>query len=199
MAKVVDKEEKRHNIAISCRDLLLDNGIENLTISEIAGTAGVGKGTIYEYFENKDDIVFEIIRTFLSEYQGKMAGLVNAEIPTRQKLFEFFDSFFSSEHAKRHMGLYKEFISISMTRGTDDMLSFNEVNRGKFVTILNKILEEGIAKGEISEQFRNAASSLVVFNSGLVIHSRFNNFDVHSELNKFLDMLFGESRQGEEK
>ena len=47
MAIVVDKEKKRSDIASACKDLLLEHGISNLTISQIAQTAGVGKGTIY--------------------------------------------------------------------------------------------------------------------------------------------------------
>ncbi len=61
MAIIVNKEEKRRNIALACRELLLKHGINSLTIAQIAKTAGVGKGTMYEYFENKEDIVFEII------------------------------------------------------------------------------------------------------------------------------------------
>ena len=56
MAIIVDKEKKRSDIACSCMEILLQYGIKNLTISQIAKTAGVGKGTIYEYFENKEDI-----------------------------------------------------------------------------------------------------------------------------------------------
>ncbi len=196
MAKIVDKEKKRHNIALACRDLLLDEGIENLTVSQIAQTAGIGKGTIYEYFENKDDIVFEIIRTFLSEYQAKLESLVKTQMSTRDKLFEFFNTLFSSEHAIRHLALYKEFLSITLTRATEDMLKFNQENRGKFIALLNKILDEGVAKEEISPKFKDAANSMVVFNSGLVIDSRLEDFDIHKELNRFLDLLFYETSRG---
>ena len=87
MAIIVNKEEKRTNIALSCRELLLEYGINSLTISQIAKTAGVGKGTIYEYFENKEDIVFEIIRTFIAEHEKKLLELVEASITTKEKLF----------------------------------------------------------------------------------------------------------------
>ena len=90
MAIIVNKEEKRRNIALSCRELLLENGINSLTISQIAQTAGVGKGTIYEYFENKEDIVFEIITTFIAEHEKKLLELVLETTTTKEKLFHFF-------------------------------------------------------------------------------------------------------------
>ena len=65
MAIIVNKEEKRRAIALACSELLLEHGINDLTISQIAETAGVGKGTIYEYFENKEDIVFDDVDAVL--------------------------------------------------------------------------------------------------------------------------------------
>jgi len=71
MAIIVDKREKRRNIALACQELLVENGINHITVAQIAKTAGVGKGTVYEYFENKEDIVFEIITTFVVEYEAR--------------------------------------------------------------------------------------------------------------------------------
>ncbi len=58
--KVVDKEQRRKEIALSCLDLIHDVGIKKLTVSQVAQTAGIGKGTIYEYFENKEDIFLRL-------------------------------------------------------------------------------------------------------------------------------------------
>lgn len=53
MAIIVDKDKKRRDIAIACTELLLEKGLKNLTVAEIAKTAGIGKGTVYEYFSKK--------------------------------------------------------------------------------------------------------------------------------------------------
>ena len=60
MPKIVDKEQKRREIALSCSNLIHEIGIRKLTVAQVAKTAGIGKGTIYEYFENKDDIVLKL-------------------------------------------------------------------------------------------------------------------------------------------
>ena len=57
--RVVDKEQRRKEIAIASLDLIHDIGIRKMTVAQVAIAAGIGKGTIYEYFENKDDIIFE--------------------------------------------------------------------------------------------------------------------------------------------
>ena len=50
--KEENARQKRKDIALACKELFFQNGISNLTISKIATTAGVGKGTIYDYFKN---------------------------------------------------------------------------------------------------------------------------------------------------
>jgi TetR/AcrR family acrAB operon transcriptional repressor len=50
MAIKVDKDKKRRDIAVACTELLLEKGIKDLTITEIAKTAGIGKGTVYLSF-----------------------------------------------------------------------------------------------------------------------------------------------------
>ncbi len=71
MPKIVNKEERRREIALSCSDLIHEVGIKKLTVSQAAKTAGIGKGTIYEYFENKEDIIFEIINIHIDKYHDE--------------------------------------------------------------------------------------------------------------------------------
>jgi AcrR family transcriptional regulator len=52
LAIIVDKFKKRREIALSCKKLLLNKGIKKVTVAEIAKTAKVAKGSIYDYFEN---------------------------------------------------------------------------------------------------------------------------------------------------
>ena len=67
MAKIVDKIQKRKDIALACKSLFVEKSIQDLTISKIAQTAGIGKGSLYDYFENKEDIVFELIEILIEQ------------------------------------------------------------------------------------------------------------------------------------
>jgi len=189
MAIIVNKEEKRRNIALSCRELLLEHGINSLTISQIAKTAGVGKGTIYEYFENKEDIVFEIITTFIAEHEKKLLQLVEASTTTKEKLFYFFYLLFEDELARKQLKVYKEFLAISLISEPEEMLDFSQQCHEKFAIILNKISEEGKIRGEIAKDKQISVSSLMLFATGLVVDSRLSGCDVKKEINMFLDML----------
>jgi AcrR family transcriptional regulator len=189
VAIIVNKEEKRRNIALSCRELLLEHGIDNLTISQIAKSAGVGKGTIYEYFENKEDIVFEIITTFVVEYEKRFEEISLERMPLREKLFHFFNLLFENETARKHLILYKEFLAISLMRESEEMLAFSEACRVKFIAILERILQEGRERGELPPGSHISASSLLLFGTGLVVDSRLRAVDVTQEIDLFLTML----------
>lgn len=189
MPIVVNKEEKRRNIALSCRELLLEHGINSLTISQIAKTAGVGKGTVYEYFENKEDIVFEIITTFIVEHEKKLLELIEVPVTTKEKLYQFFYLLFENEMARRQLKVYKEFLAISLTSEPEEMLIFSEQCREKFHMILKQILDAGKKTGEIAEDREISESSLMLFATGLVVDSRMESCDVGTEINRFLEML----------
>lgn len=189
MAIIVNKEEKRRNIALSCRELLLEHGINSLTISQIAQTAGVGKGTIYEYFENKEDIVFEIITTFIAVHEKRLLALVTEPSRTKEKLFHFFYLLFEDELARKQLKVYKEFLAISLTNEPEVMLIFREECRSKFTTILNQILASGKASGEIEDSMPISASSLTLFATGLIVDSHLESCDIKKEINLFLDMI----------
>lgn len=190
MAIIVDKEKKRSDIACSCMGILLNHGIKNLTISQIAKTAGVGKGTIYEYFENKEDIVFEIITMFIAEYEKKLLEIIDLNISTKDKLFHFFYLLHEDENGNKQLNIYREFLAISMTSGTQEMVDFTINCRETFIGILNQIVKEGIMKGEILTETQNIVSALVTFELGLAVETHTATLDAKSEITNFLDALF---------
>ncbi len=190
MAIIVNKEEKRSNIACSCKEILLKHGIKNLTISQIAKTAGVGKGTIYEYFENKEDIVFEIITMFIVAHEKKLQEITDQNISTKDKLFHFFYLMHEDENSNKQLNIYREFLAISMTNGTQEMVDFNIKCREKFTDILDQIVKEGITKGEICTESQEMVSALLTFKLGLVIEIHTAALDPKDEITRFLDALF---------
>ena len=190
MAIIVDKEKKRSDIACSCKDILLEHGIKNLTISQIAKTAGVGKGTIYEYFENKEDIVFEIITMFIVEHEEKLQEITDQNISTKDKLFHYFYMIHEDENSHKQLNIYREFLAISMTNGTQEMVDFNVKCREKFTDILEQIIKDGISKGEIRRESQDMVSALLTFKLGLVIETHTAALDPKYEITHFLDALF---------
>lgn len=199
MAIIVNKEEKRRTIAQSCSELLLENGIDNLTIAQIAQSAGIGKGTVYEYFENKEDIVFEIITLLMMEFERRALEQIRSVASTKEKLQLFLGLMFEDEFDRRHLGLYQEYLAISLVQGTPQMMEFSLRCREKFSHILGDILEQGVVKGEICEASRGLISSLILFGRGVVVDSKVTGVEAKTEIAQFLDTLFELIKIEEEK
>lgn len=56
-----NKSEKYHKILDSAGAVFAEFGFYKATISQIAAEAGVADGTLYLYFKNKDDILYQFI------------------------------------------------------------------------------------------------------------------------------------------
>ena len=50
----------RELLLAAARDIIAENGAEALNIRVLASRAGIATGTIYNYFENKDDILLSL-------------------------------------------------------------------------------------------------------------------------------------------
>jgi len=142
MAKIVDKKQKRKEIALSCKDILLNKGFKNITVSELAKAANIGKGTIYEYFENKEDIVFEIIKIYIEEYNKTLLKKINSVDDILEKLLIFFEFFYKESD---EIKFYKEFLAISLISPTQRMKEFKGEVRKIYLDILSKIVDKDIA------------------------------------------------------
>ena len=138
MAKMVNKEEKRKQIALDCKDLFLQKGIKKITVSELANAAGIGKGTIYEYFSNKEDIVFEILNILSEEYYERML-LQMQNKTTLEKLNIFFEFFVTKKDDL--IKIYKEFLAINLSE-EQKFIEFHSFLKETYLSLLKEIVED---------------------------------------------------------
>ena len=190
--KVVDKESRRKEIALSSLDLIHEVGIKKLTVAQVAKTAGIGKGTIYEYFENKDDIVFEIINMHIDEHHKQFLEAVKTLESTKEKIFLCFKFVFddSIENMKNFNG-YREYLSIVLSDENEDMCEFNTSCDEFFDFQLRKIIQEAINKNELIPEAINFVEGFLVFEKGLALSKMSEkNFDAKKVGESFINNLW---------
>ncbi len=77
--KIVDKEKRKEEIALATLEVFAEKGFEATSMSQIAKIVGIGKGTIYEYFESKEEVILSAIKawveTIQSEVERQMEGI----------------------------------------------------------------------------------------------------------------------------
>jgi len=190
MPIVVNKEEKRRSIALDSKSLLLEHGIKNITISKIAECAGVGKGTIYEYFNNKEDIVFEIISVFIAEHEKRLYELINEDISTKDKIKRSLSLLYSDAYYEKQLSIYREFLAISLTSNVDEMIEFSRACRERFLTILDQIIDEAVIKKEIKAEARGLVGMLHTYSIGMVVESKVDGLDAKVHIDQFVEAFF---------
>jgi AcrR family transcriptional regulator len=61
MPKIVDRAEMQHGILDAAMQVYVKKGYHAATIADVAEAAGLGKGTLYLYFKNKDAIAISMV------------------------------------------------------------------------------------------------------------------------------------------
>ncbi len=85
----VAQSDVRRKILDAAEERLWHYGFKKTTIDEIAADAGVGKGTVYLYFDSKEDIALAIMAHFKAESIERLQEIVRApEKDPVQKLKE---------------------------------------------------------------------------------------------------------------
>ena len=188
----VNKEEKRREVALACFDLIHDGGMKKLTVAQVAKTAGIGKGTVYEYFENKEDIIFEIINIHIEEHHEVFLKAVKDIKTIREKIFLFFDFVLNdSKENMEHFKGYKEYLSVLLAEENENMFNFNGKCNLFFHNQLQLIIEDGIKNNELKPEARNFIDGLMVFEKGLVLMKMSDKeFDTKSSCEKFINNFF---------
>ncbi len=72
--------QTRQAILNAAQVRFLHYGFKKTTIDEIAQDAGVGKGTVYLYFDGKDEILLTIVRTVKRNVTEQMAAIAGSPI-----------------------------------------------------------------------------------------------------------------------
>lgn len=70
---------KAHRILDATRELLLRRGSRAVTISEVARLARIGKGTVYLYWETKEDLLVELFARDFLALLDEVVATVTAE------------------------------------------------------------------------------------------------------------------------
>ena len=65
---IVDKELKKQDILVAALKVFARQGIAKTKMIDIAIEAGIGKGTIYEYFRSKEEVIRESFQAFLQNW-----------------------------------------------------------------------------------------------------------------------------------
>lgn len=147
--KIVNKQEKREKILRAAHKVFSDRGIADFKMIDIARAAGIGKGTIYEYFSSKEEIITGCFDVFMHDFGDILISGLGEKSNPDEKIKEFFRLSFQyfSKHQEA-MGVLFDFWAAAIPRkhGTPLILTI-EKEYYEFQNFISAILEDGIKRG----------------------------------------------------
>lgn len=81
-----DSQNKRHHILQAAYVVFSRKGYHRATVDEIIALADTGKGTVYNYFVNKEQLFYTLIKECSTPFQIILEGIVNSSEPPFQKV-----------------------------------------------------------------------------------------------------------------
>ncbi|HYJ78119.1 MAG TPA: TetR/AcrR family transcriptional regulator [Longimicrobiaceae bacterium] len=94
------KEARRRAILDSAVRVFAEHGFFAARIRDIAAGAGVAEGTIYLYFEGKDDLLLTAFREKVAEFVASVREVLDSEGPFEARLARFIELQFASIEAQ---------------------------------------------------------------------------------------------------
>ncbi|MGH9583221.1 MAG: TetR/AcrR family transcriptional regulator, partial [Bryobacteraceae bacterium] len=105
----------RDRIISAAIGIFSERTIEQATVDEIAAAADVGKGTIYNYFQSKEDIVVAFLVGIERQVQGRVGRFASAKGSLQQILVSFLQ--FQLKLKRPHYQFVRVFLAQMFARG----------------------------------------------------------------------------------
>src|SRR5205085_3556881 len=94
------KEARRRAILESAVRVFAEHGFFAARIRDIAAGAGVAEGTIYLYFDGKDDLLLTAFRDKVAEFVASVRDVLPSHAPFEERLSRFIRLQFESIQAE---------------------------------------------------------------------------------------------------
>ena len=147
-----EKENKKNTILKAARKLFFDRGFKFVTVDSIAAKAGVSKGSIYLYFDSKEEIYAQVLITDNIELNKDIKIFSTKEAPAAELLLEFSQIYIN--YFLDHNELFR--ILMTFMLQTEQMNLTQEQNTELIQTtndnikVISTIIQKGIDSGEFA-------------------------------------------------
>ena len=145
----MERDEKKKQIMRAVEQLVDGRKLSEITLDEVIQAAKIGKGTIYHYFENKEELFFEVAASGFDE----LCTILEQKVPNNVSFTEKLNKAYF--HIIRFFADRRQLLQIMQTCSSYAYWAngrFRErwiSRRRKLMNALSNILSEGVAEGVI--------------------------------------------------
>ena len=147
-----EKDSRKKLILKSARTLFFKKGFNNVTVDEIAKSSELGKGSIYLYFNSKEEIYAQILLNDIEDFNQQVSVLLNKKKIAADLLVEFsniyVDFFFNDGELFRILMTYM--LQPAKMNLTEKLNSQILTANARSIDVIGKILKLGVSSKEFS-------------------------------------------------
>lgn len=190
--KVPDKRERILDAALRT---FAEHGFYNAKVSQVARAAGVADGTIYLYFQNKDDLLISLFEDRMEWLIRRLEeGLANAggDVPTRLRRLIHEHLRLAAENPA-----LAEFITVELRQSSKFVKEYGNPKFQEYLKILRDLIEEGQKDGTIRSHLDARMVVRAIFGAldemllTLTLASRRSPIDIDRAGNDLADLFLG--------
>jgi AcrR family transcriptional regulator len=186
---------KKELIVEAAAQVFARNGYSNAAVADIARRANIGKGTVYEYFQSKEDLFFAVFEWFQKKTEkAAVVGISDLGGGATDRLKALNDSLMAMwDEIKDVFSLVMEFWAASSSAQMRRRLksAFRQLY-GDYRRIVSALIQDGIKSGEFRSDVKPEplAAALVGTWDALFLQAWFDeSFDPAATAKDFMDTV----------
>ena len=137
-------DNKRRQILATAAEMFAQQQYHKVRLDDVAAAAGVGKGTLYVYFQSKEDLYFTIIYESLVRLMTRLRSELAADHSGAvHRLRTIVDALV--DHAYQHPQFFELVKTIGVPTGKWEM------HREEMFNVVEQTIRAGVASGEFRD------------------------------------------------
>ncbi len=137
---------KKKLIIDAAKIIFFDKGFENSTMEDIAHKAGYSKGSLYSYFNSKNEICFTIVNDYFSKIVDFIQEIAQRDTSGLKKIVSIKEAFLQDyAQNSQFCNIYETFkYHRSQCTEIQDEISINESYNERIKELIIQIIRSGI-------------------------------------------------------
>jgi len=162
MPKQIDKQSKREEILDAAVRVFGRHGFHFTRMVDVAREAGIGKGTIYEYFSSKNDLLSAAFNRYMHMIRQDMETLLAGPHSPVEKIRLIIQHVLDTSAQNPDLILvFFDFWIHSVHDGDQQEINFKTIY-AEYRELTRVLLQEGIARGEVRHDVPANTAALFV-------------------------------------
>jgi len=182
-----EQAKRRHEIFHSVVNIFLKKGFQETSMREIAGVAGLGKSTLYDYFKTKDDILLYFFEDQINDLTEAAQKVALQNISADERLRQVMKVHLEFLQANKSL-----FMKLSLEAQRLKLESQNEIQkkRHSYQDLVRGLIEEGIREGVFRKVDPLLAARMLINTMAPVVFTSRPTGTAQEMLEETMDIIF---------